>query len=175
VSWQAFATAGSDAVLAAAALFLMSRRARGAPLRALGLLLVGSAAVVGVFHYLGLGAFTEPHRVLSRIAALSALPLIALAETLPEDRRLTGRPAAVAFAIFLVLAGGAALAARLDFWPAAVNLAALIGLGWARRRAGWAAVAGLPVLAFALARADEPIAFHSLFALALLLLFGRRG
>lgn len=121
------ADALSDLVLALVGLSIARQQLRVRPALAVGALLIGLAAAMGVLRYAGLSEALGPHRFLSLLAACAGFPLLALAVRWPDDpiaRHVTaaGRFVLIAGAIGVVLTLAGATLWR-DLLPAAAVLA----------------------------------------------------
>ncbi len=93
----------SDLLLAAIALIVAWRLVNTHPGVAVGIMLVGFAALLGVMDYLGIVQTRGPHHFASMVAACAGLPLIAISIGWPHDAIARRIGAAARFA---VLAGG---------------------------------------------------------------------
>lgn len=97
----------SDLVLLLACAWIYSRSIHTRPAVAVAILLIGMAAMLGVFRFGGLDSLLGPHRFMSLLAACSAFPLLAYALRWPEDpttQRLAGAGR------FVVIIGGLGVA-----------------------------------------------------------------
>lgn len=143
----------SSVVLALVCAYLAARAARQRPGVAIACGAVGLAAAVGAVRFLGAESATEAHRFFSMIAAVAALPLLAMSIQWSDGRVATDlRAAALLFlacgAAGVALVLGLGLARWAQFMPA-VAAAALLGGAIQERAERRIAGAVLLLLAFA--------------------------
>ena len=170
----------SDLVLAAVVLFLAWRDGPLRPGVALGLGLIGAAALVGVARYSGLEWALGPHRFLSMLGGVLGLPLVAISLRWPQGMIATTFAAASRFAL-LVGAVGVLLVVgvKLSVWGQVLPAVAALLIAWTAfddRRIGMLVGAALLLATFAMSVGQFVIPFlnalrqlHYLMALALFL------
>lgn len=141
--------AASDALLAGVSLWFAWRLGAARPGFALGLGLIGFAALLGTSSYLGIAAARGPHAFASIVAASAGLPLLAVSSRWPDGITATRMTAAARFALF---AGGLGVLLvgilHVALWSQVVPaVAALVLLAAALRSGRWRAMAGAAILA----------------------------
>ena len=152
----------SDAVLTATACWVALGPARALPGMRLGCLLIGAAALAGSLRFSGLYSLPPLHEFLSMLAAVSALPLLAIAVAWPTSAVSTTRQFAwvffagsAALGVLIVSVGG--LRAGADI---VAVLSVLTLLAASLRRKEWLGVGAAVCLALAfaafLARLQSP-------------------
>lgn len=171
----------SDFLLATVALLIAWRLIDTRPGVAIGVGLVGAAALLGVPDYLGIVQARGPHNFTSLIAACAGLPLIAISAFWPQDSVASRVSAAARFAVFASGVGVMLVALLgISLWMQFVPAMSALCLVIAGVRVGrLMAIGGAVVLAAAfvmsavgwsLAPLNGVQQLHVLMAVALLLL-----